>query len=494
MSQQQHMEASSNSDQLLRSLEPNTLTSSSSSSRLPLRKRVAPVLKWQPVETPQEHVKQKPIYNNNSYPLQQQQQQYPPSPPSVSLVENSSDAMETDEEKPIVQEGNDMVVSNSKLLKKHWITKEDSKRSFSEESTSSSGNTNKDRPAKKVKRGRPPLAKQQSNTSTLDSKSYSNEQSLNTLTPSSTTTTTTRHPLPEVDTSVLYCICKRPYDVPRFMIACDKCDQWFHGECIQISEKQGEFIDLYFCENCAKITGKKTIWKPQCANPACQKAARIGTHQGHLSKYCSDTCGMQVARARIELAEMKKRNALESSTNDSLNNLNNQHYNPLSRGKLSSFADMDDRARLTRVKDEKAHAKFIISIGEHKSALLSLLIQHQKEEICGFDSRLSWPDSLWEKVSHVEHQEDNNHVLTNENGDPITTSKPFTICQQSRKCNKHTNWQKLKTSELEQERSEQFVILTMLERERQQIKARMKKRREEVDLADFLENGTITHS
>ncbi|CAO3630166.1 unnamed protein product [Mucor hiemalis] len=145
---------------------------------------------------------------------------------------------------------------------------------------------------------------------------------------------------------------------------------------------------------------------------------------------------MQVARARIELAELKKRNATMelNNTTDSLNN-SNQHYNPLSRGKLSSFADMDNRASFTFTLDSTS-----------------------KRRNCGFDSRLSWPDSLWDKVSHVEQQEDNNHVLTNENGDPITTSKPFTICQQSRKCNKHTNWQKLKTSELEQERSEQFVI------------------------------------
>lgn len=54
------------------------------------------------------------------------------------------------------------------------------------------------------------------------------------------------------DKNALYCICKSPYDGTRFMIACDKCDQWFHGECIGISEKQGEFIDLYFCEDCAQ--------------------------------------------------------------------------------------------------------------------------------------------------------------------------------------------------------------------------------------------------
>jgi hypothetical protein len=65
-------------------------------------------------------------------------------------------------------------------------------------------------------------------------------------------------PLPEENT--LYCICKRPYDIPRFMIACDRCDQWFHGECIEISEKQGEFIDLYFCENCSKSKKKKIFF------------------------------------------------------------------------------------------------------------------------------------------------------------------------------------------------------------------------------------------
>lgn len=54
------------------------------------------------------------------------------------------------------------------------------------------------------------------------------------------------------NTNTLYCICQTPYDAPSFMIACDRCDQWFHGECINISEKEGEFIDLYFCPNCNK--------------------------------------------------------------------------------------------------------------------------------------------------------------------------------------------------------------------------------------------------
>lgn len=207
---------------------------------------------------------------------------------------------------------------------------------------------------------------------------------------------------------------------------------------------------------------------------------------------------MQVARARIEQAEQKKRLVLGNSPPAStitVNGVANDSYmNPLlTRSKLSSFADMDDRSRLIRVKDEKLHAKFIISIGEHKSALLSLLIQHQKEDVCGFDGRLSWSDTIWEKVASVEQVEDGSMLIKDNQGTLIQPNSSK-VCQQHRKCNKHLNWQKLKLAELEQERSEQFVILTMLERERQQIKARMKKRREEVDLIDFLENGTIHHS
>lgn len=51
---------------------------------------------------------------------------------------------------------------------------------------------------------------------------------------------------------VLYCICRKPYDKPRFMIACDECDQWFHGECVGMNERDGGLIELYYCPACAR--------------------------------------------------------------------------------------------------------------------------------------------------------------------------------------------------------------------------------------------------
>eukprot|EP01122_Echinamoeba_exundans_P008002 TRINITY_DN2574_c0_g1_i2.p1 TRINITY_DN2574_c0_g1~~TRINITY_DN2574_c0_g1_i2.p1 ORF type:complete len:268 (-),score=56.19 TRINITY_DN2574_c0_g1_i2:31-834(-) len=48
----------------------------------------------------------------------------------------------------------------------------------------------------------------------------------------------------------LYCICRKPYVDGVFMIACDKCDDWFHGECVNISSKDAKKMSSYTCAQC----------------------------------------------------------------------------------------------------------------------------------------------------------------------------------------------------------------------------------------------------
>uniref|UniRef100_A0A8C7X3T1 Lysine demethylase 7A n=1 Tax=Oryzias sinensis TaxID=183150 RepID=A0A8C7X3T1_9TELE len=48
----------------------------------------------------------------------------------------------------------------------------------------------------------------------------------------------------------LYCVCRQPYDVSRFMIECDICKDWFHGSCVQVEEHHAVDIDVYHCPNC----------------------------------------------------------------------------------------------------------------------------------------------------------------------------------------------------------------------------------------------------
>uniref|UniRef100_A0A3B5QJB3 CXXC-type zinc finger protein 1 n=1 Tax=Xiphophorus maculatus TaxID=8083 RepID=A0A3B5QJB3_XIPMA len=47
----------------------------------------------------------------------------------------------------------------------------------------------------------------------------------------------------------LYCICRKP-DINCFMIGCDNCNEWFHGHCINITEKMAKAIQEWYCMSC----------------------------------------------------------------------------------------------------------------------------------------------------------------------------------------------------------------------------------------------------
>ncbi|KAI8889681.1 hypothetical protein K501DRAFT_238556 [Backusella circina FSU 941] len=280
----------------------------------------------------------------------------------------------------------------------------------------------------------------------------------------------------------LYCICRQHYDAARFMIACDRCDDWFHGECISISEVESEFIDLYFCEKCMKITGKKTSWKPKCANPVCHKAGKIGSHLGHLSKYCSDSCGMQVARARLELAEIKQRTTNPHSM--SIPDLTLENQKSI---RLNSHADRDDRNRLLEIRDKKKRMKSVVLALTKKSSLLREVLALELGERCGFDSRLLWVKDTWKDITEIKTVQ-KQVIVKSERALPS-----FSTCQQPRqRCYKHTNWQKVISLETEQEQKEQFQSLSTLEKERLLIKDRMRKRRDKKVIMTDIVNGAIS--
>ncbi|RCH84881.1 hypothetical protein CU098_003424 [Rhizopus stolonifer] len=236
-----------------------------------------------------------------------------------------------------------------------------------------------------------------------------------------------------------YCVCQTCYDATKFMIACDRCDDWFHGECIGIDEKESEFIDLYFCDTCWQVTGKKTSWKPTCANPNCLKPA----NSGHLSKYCSDSCGLQVARARLEWIEIKRRN----------------HSIPIAEFclarqrqlRIHSFADRQDRQRLVEIRQEAAGIRDKLELLNTKKSIAA-----SNTTLCGFDSRFMWPDALWK------------------------SPPSFTVCQ-GEHCTLHPQWQELMLLVLVKEKNDLCDQLIRLEKEKNQIKARMRKRRHDQD-------------
>ncbi|KAJ8297346.1 Set1 complex component spp1 [Rhodotorula toruloides] len=96
----------------------------------------------------------------------------------------------------------------------------------------------------------------------------------------------------------LYCVCKELYDPERLMIACDKCEEWYHVDCVGISEDSVELVDVFICPKCSATSLDRTTWKPCCARPTCRHPAVP------LSKYCSDYCGIYVVSSRLDLLQL----------------------------------------------------------------------------------------------------------------------------------------------------------------------------------------------
>jgi COMPASS component SPP1 len=72
-----------------------------------------------------------------------------------------------------------------------------------------------------------------------------------------------------------YCLCRGPDD-HRFMIACDRCEDWFHGECIGMDKHTGEnLVQKYICPNCTDGGRYATRYKKMCSLASCANPARI---------------------------------------------------------------------------------------------------------------------------------------------------------------------------------------------------------------------------
>lgn len=90
------------------------------------------------------------------------------------------------------------------------------------------------------------------------------------------------------DDGEVFCICRKG-DNHTWMIACDGgCEDWFHGKCVDIEERDGDLIDKYICPSCEDKGRGQTTWKRMCRRKECRKPARVLA--APPSKYCSDEC------------------------------------------------------------------------------------------------------------------------------------------------------------------------------------------------------------
>ncbi|KXJ04626.1 Death-inducer obliterator 1, partial [Exaiptasia diaphana] len=61
---------------------------------------------------------------------------------------------------------------------------------------------------------------------------------------------------PEYDPERLWCICRKPHG-NRFMICCDSCEEWLHGDCVSITKEIGKEMEKngieYICPRCVIV-------------------------------------------------------------------------------------------------------------------------------------------------------------------------------------------------------------------------------------------------
>lgn len=100
------------------------------------------------------------------------------------------------------------------------------------------------------------------------------------------------------DEEPVYCLCRRPAG-SGFMIFCEECKEWFHGDCIGITRVKGSQISKYYCKECR--SGKpslKVVYKPEkkkMPEIAVKKPKRSSRMCGKCKACCTiEDCGVCV--------------------------------------------------------------------------------------------------------------------------------------------------------------------------------------------------------
>lgn len=58
----------------------------------------------------------------------------------------------------------------------------------------------------------------------------------------------------------VYCICRTPYDETKFYVGCDLCNNWFHGDCVGITEESSKTLTEFVCAECKQARDTQKLY------------------------------------------------------------------------------------------------------------------------------------------------------------------------------------------------------------------------------------------
>ena len=104
----------------------------------------------------------------------------------------------------------------------------------------------------------------------------------------------------------VYCICRRPAG-SGFMIFCEECKEWFHGECIGITRVKGGQISKYYCKDCrSEDPSLKVVYKPEKKKVVQETAQKKPKRSSRMCGKCKACCTIEDCGVCVFCKDMKK--------------------------------------------------------------------------------------------------------------------------------------------------------------------------------------------
>lgn len=300
--------------------------------------------------------------------------------------------------------------------------------------------------------------------------------------------------------SDVYCICHRG-DNGEWMIACDNCDDWFHGSCVNLTEEGSSIVIKYVCPRCTKPGKVESIFKRKCRLPECklpveyEKSDADEMDRKPISKYCSKEHGVEFFQRLVNRIPSQQMLDPHVITAPQLVTLMNHCKSVASFRKIGTkfpsartlpteeeiekhFTDSDKDAvaniqqQLDELEEKIKYNNFrtrFIQLCKDRTKLLNeeLLLeetqnegeanddheedvkskskkkkskQKAKKDICGYNSKLSLGDEEWKE--YIESK-DGQEALNKKPQDQEKQDRQDTCLQDKRKCPRHYGWQTL---------------------------------------------------